>query len=305
MKKLSEERLGEMLVFGEMILYALFPIIISYATKLMPPILFAGTSTLVTGLVLFIYLAITRQFGKLRNKKAIIYALWVTLLIIIIPSILIFVGTSKTSGINTSLLLQSEIVFTFLIYALLRYEKITSRRIIGAIIVIFGTAAIVYNGSASVNLGDLLIIAGTFFYPIGNIFARKALGITTTPILLFVRNIIGGPILIGISLMFETYNQSMTYFIVNFYPYMLLSGILIYCISKWLWYESMRRLETNKAILISVGGYPAISLFFTYVFLHEIPTPYQWVGFFLILGGLLITITQSKKLVTATTPLHD
>ncbi len=271
----------------------------------MPPILFAGTSTLVTGIVLFIYLAITKQLGKLRNKKAIIYSLWVALLIIIIPSILIFIGTSKTSGINTSLLLQSEIVFTFILYSLLKYEKITTRRISGAIIVILGTAAIVYNGSASINLGDLLIICGTFFYPIGNIFARKALGVTTTPILLFVRNIIGAPILIGISLMFETYNQPMTYFIANFYPYMLFSGIFIYCISKMLWYEGMRRLETNKAILISVGGYPAISLFFTYLFLHEVPTPYQWVGFSLILVGLIITITKAKKLVTSTTPLHD
>ena len=288
-----------------MTFYALFPIIISYVSKLMPPILFAGTSTLVTGIVLFFYLAITKQLGKLRNKKAIIYILWVTLLIIIIPSILIFVGTSRTSGINTSLLLQSEIIFTFILYSIMKYEKITKRRILGAIIVLLGTTAIVYNGSNSINIGDLLIIAGTFFYPIGNIFARKALAVTTTPIILFVRNIIGAPILIGISLLFETYNQPMTYFISNFYPYMLLSGILIYLISKMLWYEGMRRLETNKAILISVGGYPAISLFFTYIFLHEIPTTYQWLGFLLILTGLLITVARSKKLATATTPIHD
>lgn len=305
MKKLSEERLGEILVFGEMTLSALFPIIISYGTRLMPPIFFAGTSTLTAGIVLFFYLAITKQFNKLRNKKTIIYSLWVTLLIIIIPCILIFIGTSKTSGINTSLLLQSEIVFMFIIYSLLKYEVITKRRIFGAIIIILGTAVIVYNGSANINLGDILIIAGTLSYPIGNIFARKALGVTTTPVLLFIRNSIGGLILIAISLLFETYNQPFFYFITNFYPYILLSGILVYCISKVLWYEGLRKLEINKAILISLGGYPAASLLFTYVFLHEVPTTYQWVGFFLILGGLFITITKAKKLLTTTRTIHD
>ena len=72
---------------------------------------------------------VTEQYvdlqAQLKNKKALQYILAITVFIIIIPSLFIFKGGSLTSGINTSILLQSEIVFTFLIYSIIKYEKIT------------------------------------------------------------------------------------------------------------------------------------------------------------------------------------
>lgn len=296
MKKISEERLGELMVFGETAIYAIFPIMVSYVSKQMPPILFVAIATIIAGIGSFLYLLFTKQLSSLKNKKALKYILAVTVFIIVIPSIFIFKGGSLTSGINTSILLQSEIVFTFLIYSLIKYEKITLIKILGAIQVIIGTIIIIYNGELGINLGDILIIAGTLFYPIGNIFAKKALKETTIPVIICVRSFSGGTVLLLISLFFESYSASdaLGYF-QNYYLYMLISGILIYWISKALWYGGLRRMDISKAILISVGGYPSLSLLFAIIFLHEIPTIHQWIGFVIICIGVFAIIKTQKS----------
>jgi len=64
MNKLSNERIGELLVGGETVLYALFPILIAYTTKLMPPILFAALSTLTAAAALLVYMFLKKETKK-------------------------------------------------------------------------------------------------------------------------------------------------------------------------------------------------------------------------------------------------
>lgn len=137
MNKIEAERLGELLILCEILAFALFPIVVNYTTKLMPPILFAGLSIIMAGVALFIYMLTKKQLSQLKNIQALKYILAVTLFVIIIPSIFIFTGTSKTSGINTTILLQTEILFAFLICGIFIREKITFQRIGGAVMVVF------------------------------------------------------------------------------------------------------------------------------------------------------------------------
>ena len=283
------------MILGETLMYSFFPIIIAYSTKIMPPILFAGLGTLIASVTLFIFLLLKKNLKSLKNKEMLKYTLGITLFIVIIPSILIFTGSSKTSGINTTILLQSEILFTFLIFGLFAIEKITPRKAIGALIVMIGTFFIIYNGSKEINVGDLLIIAGTFFYPIGNIFAKKALKISPPSTILFVRSLLGGIVLVCISLIFE--NQSTTLDkISNHWLLILLNGIFICHLSKILWYEAIKRIDISKAIPISTGGYPAFSLLFAIFFLKEIPTIYQLIGFVVVVAGIFVLIRKSKTM---------
>jgi len=283
------------MIFGETLMYSLFPIIIAYSTKILPPILFAGLSALVASITLFIFLLFKRDLKSLKNKDTIKYTLGITLFIIIIPSVLIFTGSSKTSGINTTILLQSEILFTFLIFGLFSIEKITLRKTIGALIVLIGTFFIVYNGNSGINKGDLLIIAGTFFYPIGNFFAKKALKVGPPSTILFIRSFLGGIALITISLIFENQSTSLEK-LSNYWPLILLNGIFIYHLSKLLWYEGIKRIDISKAIPISVGGYPAFSLLFAIFFLKEIPTSYQLIGFIAVIAGIFVLLKKSKNI---------
>jgi len=296
MNKKKAERLGELLILCEVLVYALFPIVVNYTTKLMPPILFAGLSSIMAGVALFKYLLIKKQLSKLKNIQALKYILAVTLFVIIIPSIFIFIGTSKTSGSNTTILLQTEILFAFLICGIFVGEKITLQKIGGAVMVVIGAVAILYNGTLHINGGDLLIIAGTFFFPIGNIYAKKALKLTTPAVILFVRSFLGGMILVFISLLFENYQASFPGYFMDNFKFILLNGALIYGLSRLFFYEGLKRLDISKATSLAMS-YPAFSLFYSYIFLKEIPTSYQWIGFIIIFFGIIILTYKRKTAV--------
>lgn len=293
MKNLSQERIGELMIVGETLLYSILPVIIAHTTKIMPPILFAGASTLIAAISTFIYIVLTKQLKDLKNPKAIKYSLLISIFIIIIPSIFIFIGSSKTSGINTTILLQSEILATLLIFGILSIEKITLKKILGGILIFLGASFIVFNGTLSINTGDLLIFAGVFFYPIGNIYGKKALEVTSPSVILFIRNIFGGLVLTAISLLFETDTNAFASIKTNLLI-VLFSGIIIYHLSKLMWYEGIKRIDVTKATSITLGASPVLGLIFSMIFLKEIPTIFQMIGFVLILIGIF-SITFKNK----------
>lgn len=291
----KKERTGELFVFLNLCIAGLSPILSNYATKIMPPLLFAGSSIIVAGLTMFIYSAITSNLFSIVGKKIWLYLLGVTFFIVIIPGIFIFTGTSKTSGINTAILLQTELLFTFIVCGLFLKEKITARKIFGALMILSGATVILYKGSFSFNIGDLLIIIGTAFYPIGNMFAKKALRLTAPSNILFVRNLLGGSALIAISLMFEKYSLTPFEYLKNNWIVIAVAGIAVYAFAKLLWYYGLRLMEISKAISLGIAS-PAFSLFYAFLILKEIPNIYQFAGLLVIMTGLFI-LTRQKTAV--------
>jgi drug/metabolite transporter (DMT)-like permease len=289
----KEEKLGEIFILSQAIFYGLFPVLINYAVKSMPPLFFAGLSTIMASLLIFPYFIATKKIKSIFNKKALKYILGVTVFISIIPSILIFIGTKFTSGLNTALLLQFEIISTFLICGWLKFETITKRKIIGAVIVTIGAMAILYNGNFVVNIGDILIIVATFFYPFGNIFAIKALKLVSPAVILGMRSFLAGLFLLAISFAFE---GNMLDFIVSVQKniwIILVNGILLMFISKILWYEGLKRIGLTKSASIGNSA-PAFSLLFAIFWLHEIPTMYQAAGFLLVMVGLYVSTRKPR-----------
>ena len=293
MKKLSTERKGEILVMADVVIFALFPIIASFTTKIMPPILFAALSLLMAALTAFIYMLLKKEIKEIFNKKAIKYVLGVTLFIVSIPSIFIYTGASKTSGINTAILMQTEIFFTFLIVGRFTDESITLKKILASLLIAIGAVAVLFNGNFEVNWGDLLIIGAGPFYPIGNIFAKKALKLTSAAAILFYRGFVGGIVLLFISLLFENYDLTVAEYFSNNLELILINGILIYFVSKMIWYAGLEKLDISKAIPMLMS-HPALGLVYAYIFLKEIPSFYQLIGFAIVMGGVY-TITIKAK----------
>lgn len=302
MDKTSKKRelVGELFILSKMPIVGIFPIIINYVTKLMPPLLFAGASAIVAGLSVFLYLLFTKQLMRPVSRKALGYILGITVFIIIIPSIFIFIGTSMTSSINTTILLQTELLFTFLICGIFYREPITAQKLIGGFFILGGATAVLFNGSFSLNWGDILIILGTAFYPIGNIFAKKALALTGSAFIILLRSIIGGVFLMVLSLVFEKYNMPLTTYVRENFIYILLNGVAIYCVAKLLFYEGLKRIDISRTIAIGIAT-PAVSLLYAFLFLKEMPDAYQILGLAVILAGLFVITRKKTEAVTEIT----
>ncbi|MFA5821309.1 MAG: DMT family transporter [Candidatus Gracilibacteria bacterium] len=299
----SKEHIGELFVISQVALYGLFPVIINYVTQKMPPVLYAALVTLTAAVVLFLYLLFTKKLRLIFNRKAFKYILGTTIFVGIIPSILIFTGTRLSSATNTAILLESEVFFTFLICGIFFGEKITRHRLIGALIILIGAIAILYQGSLSINIGDLMIIAATAFFPVGNRLAQKALELCPVSVVLFLRSLIGGLALLFVSFIFE---KSLASSIPSFKEnliYILINGIFIFTIAKILWYEGIRRIDISKAISIGIA-FPAVSMIFAMIFLKEMPNIYQLTGLIFVLTGVWI-VTRKRLPQAEIAPLLD
>lgn len=291
-----KERIGEIFVLSKLPIVAFMPLIINYGTKVMPPLLFAGSSTLAAAIPLFFYLLFTKQLKRLADRKSWPSLLGVTLFIAIIPAAIIFLGTSKTSSINTAILLQAELIFTFIICGIFLKEKITALRAVGAFVLLLGTTTIlVAQGAPSGTTGDLLIILGTAFYPVGNYFWKRSLELTTPLIIIFVRSFIGGVVLTSASLWFEQHKIPAAASIQTNFPLILANGIGIYLISKILWAEGLKRIDITKAVSLGIAA-PAMSVILAALILKETPTLFQIFGLSVTLLGIFI-ITRKQTLI--------
>ena len=291
----SEERRGEQYAFLSALLIAIFPVVIHYASGVIPPTFFASLTTLTAAVFMMFLMTFYGRWKELQIKAAWIPMVMVTLFIVVLPLPLIYNGTRLTSGINTSILLTTEIFFA-LLFTHFSGETITLKKTIGGIAIILGTVFTLTNGHFTLNAGDLMIVLATALHPIGNLYAKKVLALVSPITLVFVRSLLGGLALLAISFLSESIftsgNQAMA-LAVSLGWLILLNGILLSAVSKLVWYQALKRLQVGKAVII-VMSYPSLSMILSVLFLKEIPTLYQLGGLLIIFAGLT-TITYHER----------
>ena len=139
-----------------------------------------------------------------------------------------------------------------------------------------GAVFILYNGSWHINIGDMMILSATLFYPFGNFYSKRALTMVSPETIVFVRNVVGSALILPLALLIEP-NVTYTNIFIDYWWLLAINGIIIYVISKILWYKGLNKLDISKAITIAMT-YPIISLFLLVAFIGETISLYQWAG---------------------------
>lgn len=291
--KLSEERQGEIYIFLALITWAFFPLLVNVSAHSLPPLLFAGLSFLVAGIFTLIIVILRKKTKDLFNKKALPYMLSGAFFIAGVLFPLLFVAGQKTSAGNMALLGQSEVLFTFLFFGLMGFEKMTTNKILGGLLILAGVIlTLFYDIDRHFNIWDFVIILACIFAPIGNYFQQKAVRMVSSFAHICLRNLLIGSILIICGLLFEKtpeiiFSQKNIFLI-------LANGLIAFSISKIFFMESIKRIDVSKALALD-ASYPAFTVFFAFILLHEIPTINQVIGFFVILIGVYFTTQNNAK----------
>lgn len=286
---------GEYFILGSALIEGLYPIVVNAGTRSFPPILFAAVSVILSALLFFFFVLRQGSFSRIFSRKALGPLCGVTLFVILIPYPLIYIGSSMSTGINTAILLQTEILFTFVFFTLFFGERVSFQKILGALLVLFGAVSILFQDNFSFsNPGNFLILLAALFPPFGNYFAKKALQIVKPVDVLFFRYLLGGIFLLPFGLFFEgpyawdSIRESSMLFLLP------LNAIVTLSVGKLFWYQGLQKLSVTRAISI-LFSYPAFSLVYAMIFLREIPTTFQIIGFLFIMAGLLL-LTQKMAL---------
>jgi drug/metabolite transporter (DMT)-like permease len=285
----TQENKGVLLALISAALWGIFPVMVNRGSRSIPPLTFAAISTLLAAFGSFVYTALKHRLWELKKKEAYVSLLMITLCIVIIPYTLLFLGSSMTSGINTSLLLLSEIIFTLLFTPLIG-EKTTMEKLIGAAGVFIGALLILYNGTFRLNTGDVMVIASTATYPIGNFYAKKALNQVSPSIILFVRFLLGGLFMLPIALLAEGQSR-MTTVIFTDWPILLFTGLVLLGVGKIFWYEALNRLDISKAISLGMT-FPLFSIILLIGIFKEPVSPYQWTGIGIMMVGVFFSVRR-------------
>jgi drug/metabolite transporter (DMT)-like permease len=282
-----QENIGVVLALMSAVLYGIFPVVVNRGSRHLSPLIFAAISTLLAAVGSLIYTALKGRLHELKKKDSYSSLLMVTVCIVIIPYTLFFIGSSKTSGINTSLLLLSEVLFTLLFTPLIG-ERTTVEKLAGATGVLIGSGLILYNGRFRLNAGDLMVIASTVTYPIGNFYAKKALARVSPSTILLVRFALGGLFILALALLV---GPSTSTAIFREWPVLLFTGLVVLGVGKIVWYEALGRLDISKAN--SLGStFPLFSLIILIGVFKESVSRYQWIGIAVMMIGIIFSIRR-------------
>ncbi|MEN9561478.1 MAG: hypothetical protein RIQ56_751 [Candidatus Parcubacteria bacterium] len=291
----SEKQRAKILLMMTAVLHGLFPILMHAGTHVLPPLYFAAVYLLLASLFPLLMLAGRGNIIRTAIPRHVLRdVVLVALLNLTIPTALIAIGTRMTSGINTALLGQAEMFFTFLVCNILLRQKTHAVRLVGALAVFLGTVLILFQSSRTLNTGDMLIVLATAFYPFGNLVSKRLLESLDVLTILFLRSLVAGLLLLGLSAIFEHIPSAIHATIDGAWWLIVLQAFFVLFLSKFLWYEGLKALSVSRATFI-VSSAPAWSLVFAVAFLGEVPDLAQLIGFGITLIGIFLLTARFMR----------
>ena len=291
MKKLSQERIGEVTIFSSAVLWSLFPILTILSFSGLPPMTSLAWVTFLS-LLFFLCIALVRSSWVNIFKKDILFPLLgATLITGILYYVLFFFGLQRTSAGNAGILGTLEILFSFLFFNVWRKEFIDRKHIIGAIFMLLSAAIILSPNLSHIQIGDFFILGAVFIVPLGNHLQKQLRKKMNSEQILFYRTLLATPALfLFVFLLGETIKVPTS----EMWPVLLISGIVLFGFTKILWIESIHRIGVTKSISLSSVG-PAFTLLFAFLILKDVPTLVQLLAIPLaILGVYFLTRPIAK-----------
>ncbi|MBI3299216.1 MAG: DMT family transporter [Elusimicrobia bacterium] len=281
----DRESTGLLLSMAGMVTYGLVPVFSHHFSMTMDPLLFAGVGTWVGSLPFLVQLTVRGSLGEL-----LIPAYRVPFAAIgffgIVSTLLLFIGTSLTSGLNTGLLLQVEPFYSVLIAAAFLGERTTLAEAAATLLMILGAAGIVYRGGEGLNVGDFLILLAPLFQQASHVFTKRIISkLPVVGIIPAVRFFWTG---VGVTAIAVARNPAVLEQLASPKAWVgiLLFGLVLRALDAWFWYAAIARISLAKAsavIPLSV----AVSFLGSILFLRETVERRQVLGLTLIFGGLL------------------
>lgn len=282
----SEEVKGELFLGSGVLIWAFFPIMIVLMASGLPALFSAGVSTIVACIFMGIVSGFKTGFSFLR-KNIWLEAFLLALFIGVGQYGLMFFAAHYTSPGNIAVLSLSQIFFGFLILHFLKLESYKLSAYIGSFFLLMGSFIIIYKPGFIFNLGDILVLLAQFLAPIGNLYQRRLRTKITAVQIIFVRSLIAGLILLGLSFCLEEIDMSFVSSIDWFY--MFLMGIIFLGLQKLLWVEAIHRISITKASSLAAVE-PIITIGLVYLIFQTIPTSQQWIGIVPTLIGAYLII---------------
>ena len=265
------------------------------------PLFVAAVTTLFGGLIAAVVLAVRGQLGAvLRGRDAFVLAL-LGALGTMLPNLLFFVGTSRTSAIDAVLCLQVEPVYSLLLAWLVLGHRLTLRRVLSAAALLVGISGAVSGASIADPLGIAMLLATPLAWQLSHLLVLRRLR-TTPPEQLTGARYMWGGLWLGLAAALISAVSGRTLLPASAaeaqLPALALQGVVLSYGGTLLWYQAIARLDLARATAIVVPSIPLLALGTAFGIVGEVPSLRQVLGLCLAAAGVLAFVRAPHAVET-------
>ncbi len=233
-----------------------------------------------------------RHSWKKISRRDGLYLLGISLTTIVGHQLFMSVGLNYTSAVNGGLILGTVPIVTSVGAALFLQERFNIHKVTGFILGFCGVVVIILAGSDyrfNISIGDLLFCCTVIVQVIGFIFVKKISNSVDTLVITGISQFFGGILLIFVSMVFEpdgVYQLDQGDWTV--WMLFIFSGVIATGAGHYLYNLSIREIGAGKSAIF-LNFTPFFSILGSYFFLKESIVLGHWVGFLLVVMGVLFS----------------
>lgn len=216
------------------------------------------------------------------------------------PFLCMMIALNYTTPTNSSILNQTEVLYSLLLTYLFLGEKPTGKQLIGTVFILVGVIFILMEAN-KFNFqmkGDLLIICTTWMFQIGHIFAKKLPPNLTEHFITAARAFYAFIFMLPLTYLLTFFNIQPTITLTwQMLVSVLFMGIAFYIYGNYLWYIAIRRMELSKATTL-ILTYPVFTYVLSALFGYDKVTVSKTLGVICALYGAYLinsVIRKNKK----------
>ncbi len=303
-----------------LILVSIQPIIVISKPAVIDAYLFAATTIIIEAIIFCPLMVIERKRIKHLNrndstkkderssssnvngwkkKNNLIFLLYISINFAI-AQIMFFLSYQFGGGaILISITQQTTIIFGLFFGFLITRERISNIQIIFSFFLLFGlTIAITqldFNNLLEINVGVIFMLITASMWTLAHSITRRVFNANEiAPIqLAFIRNALGGVILISTYFLFFPLENLNLFFVpINLF-YMILMGV-VYAGDLLFWYLGLKHINISKIIAIT-SPMPLLAALFAMIFLNETFTIFHLIGAFIVIISIVMIVIQTTE----------
>lgn len=285
---LNKTSLANLSALGSAVLFAICVPFAKILGNYLPSVMMGGLLYLGAGLGLLITFGLKKGKSDLSlTKKEVPYIIAMVVLDIL-AIISLMLGISKTTGANTALLGNFELVATSFVAFLFFKENISRKLLIAVVLITLASIILTFEGAGSFvfNLGSVLVLLSCVCWGIENNCTRK-LSVKDTRQITIIKGCFSG--LGGLIISFIL---GQTVPAIKWVMLALLLGFVSYGVSVSLYIYAQRFLGAAKTgAFFSVA--PFLGVIFSLIFLGEKPLFQFYIAFFVMLVAVILIVRDN------------
>ncbi|WP_066316129.1 DMT family transporter [Bacillus sp. FJAT-29814] len=274
---------GSNFVFGKMLVQNFSPALLTMLRLLFIVLVLFGLSSY-------------KKHFKRVNKSDLLAVFFLGLIGVFINQWSFFVGLQTADPTTSALILATTPILTSVLAAIFLKEKLTIRMLMGSIVAIIGIYFVVAKGSLSslhIDKGLLWIVLTMITFAIMIIITR-GLSQSIDPLTITLySNVVGLIVSIPFAFLLDTPLQISSK--MSDWFFLIATAVAVHGIATLIWNNNIRHVDASKASILS-NLEPFVAMIMGLILLYKPITGAEILGSLFIVGGVVLSTYQRKKL---------